>query len=65
MSAEGGMRTRLKKGLLAKKKRAERLRMSDPSSLEEPPMDADQLRSNLKLLNDIMTIGSAGDQEDE
>ena len=30
-SAEGGMRTRLKKGLLARKKRAERLRMSDPS----------------------------------
>ena len=65
MSAEGGMRTRLKKGLLARKKRAEKLRKSDPSDLEEPSMDADQLRSNLKLLNDIMTIGSAGDQEDE
>ena len=59
------MRTRLKKGLLARKKRAERLRMSEPSNLEEPFLNADQLRGNLKLLNDIMTIGSARDREDE
>ena len=55
----------MKKGLLARKKRAERLRMSEPSNLEEPAMNADQLRGNLKLLNDIMTIGSARDREDE